>query len=348
MTRKVSQNNYAKLSDCVGKFNPEVFDEYFKKINELNVLVIGDTIVDEYVYCKFVNHSPAESVDVYEYERNELMGGGIIAVANHISQFCEKTKLTTGLGLEDKHNIFINGFLDRRIKKQYFYYKGHTVLKRRFVDAERKMKVFKIDYLSRDDSLLIYNQKEICGCLEKDLHNYDIVVVGDFGHGFLFGDFIDLICEKSRFLAVNVQTNPTNFGRNLVTKYKRADYISINERELYLATRKTNQTDSVLEISKKLKCEKIAVTLGKNGCMFFDGKKSEIIKTPVLTGNVVDTVGAGDTFFAVTSLFSATRAPAELIGFLGNCAGALAIKIVCNSAAITKDGLKEEIKRALE
>lgn len=348
MPRKISQKNYAKLSDCAKIFNPEIFDEYFKKINELNVLVIGDTIVDEYVYCKFVNHSPAESVDVYEYERNELMGGGIIAIANHISQFCEKTKLTTSLGLEDEHNILINGFLNRNIKKQYFYYKGYTVLKRRFIRADVNIKVFKIDYLSRDDSLLIYNQKGICGYLEKELKNYDIVVVGDFGHGFLSGDFIDLICEKSKFLAVNVQTNPTNFGNNLITKYKRADYISVNEHELYLAAGKVYPIDSILEISKKLKCEKIAITLGKNGCIFFDGKKQEIFKTPVLTGNIVDTVGAGDAFFAVTSLFSAVYAPANLIGFLGNCVGALAVKTVCNNSAVTKNALKEEIKRVLE
>jgi len=66
--------------------------------------------------------------------------------------------------------------------------------------------------------------------------DYDLVIVSDYGHGFLTKKIRDLICAKAKYLALNVQTNSANIGFNLVTKYRRANCVCIDELELRYAT----------------------------------------------------------------------------------------------------------------
>jgi hypothetical protein len=64
---------------------------------------------------------------------------------------------------------------------------------------------------------------------------YDVVIAADFGHGLIARSSINALTENARFLAVNTQSNSANLGYNLITKYRRADYICIDAPEARLA-----------------------------------------------------------------------------------------------------------------
>jgi sugar/nucleoside kinase (ribokinase family) len=194
-------------------------------------------------------------------------------------------------------------------------------------------KLFEVYYY--DDRPLSKNtEDEMANILINITGGYDLVLVTDFGHGFLSPRLIDLICKKSKFLAVNAQSNTGNYGFNLITKYPRADYVCLDEPEVRLAchSKYGDLGDLLKQLRKKLKCRRIVVTRGhKNTLALGPGGFREV---PVFSGKIVDTVGAGDAFFSVTAPCAALDWTTESTAFIGNVIGALAVSIVCNRSSV--------------
>ena len=120
------------------------------------------------------------------------------------------------------------------------------------------------------------------------------MLVCDFGHGTIGRRTIDWLSTNAPFLAVNTQTNSANHGYNLVTKYPRADYVCIDEQELQLAHRtRSADVEELLDATARFARASCAtVTLGSRGSLTWT-KDHEAVRTPVLSTNVVDSVGAG-------------------------------------------------------
>ena len=109
------------------------------------------------------------------------------------------------------------------------------------------------------------------------LQNYDMTLVLDYGHGLIGEDVVNIICEKSKFLAVNTQTNSDNIGYNLITKYPRIDYLCVDEPEFRLATtdRFGEIEDLLITTVKKLNIKKLSQAMGfKN--FFYANKVSKL------------------------------------------------------------------------
>jgi len=157
------------------------------------------------------------------------------------------------------------------------------------------------------------------------------------------------LSKKAGFLTVNAQTNSSNIGFNLITKYPRADYFCIDEPELRLAAYdKTGPIEEiVIKIAKKMNCHQVAITRGHHGAMVYDNKQGSV-HIPVFSSDVIDSVGAGDAFLAITSPCAAAGFPLEMIGFIGNAVGALAIRIVGNKTAVEPTELFQYIRTLLK
>jgi sugar/nucleoside kinase (ribokinase family) len=156
--------------------------------------------------------------------------------------------------------------------------------------------------------------------------------VTDFGHGLISDETIERLHDHSKFLAVNAQTNSSNYGFNLVTKYKWADYVAVNANEARLAVGRENAATS--DLSKSMKLNRYAVTRGKDGVNVFDGNDRWIV--PALIGDVQNMIGAGDTFFAISAPFAKAAERMEDVGFLGNLAGAMKVGSLGNRKALDK------------
>ncbi|MCX6709519.1 MAG: PfkB family carbohydrate kinase [Candidatus Woesearchaeota archaeon] len=189
---------------------------------------------------------------------------------------------------------------------------------------------------------------EIISCLGKEIPKYDLVITGDFGHGFINSGIRRKIEEKSKFLALNVQTNSSNFGHHPFTLYRKFDFLSMNMQELALALHEEHKDakEMIRKCCKKLKINNFLVTLGKNGCTYV--KNGIMINAPILTSSVKDTVGAGDAVFSVISLFVYLNAEKELIPFIASCAGGIGVNIMGNKESITKKKLLDFIKKTLK
>jgi len=316
-------------------YTPEDVIEQLKDLKKMKVLVIGDAIIDQYHYCRAMGKSPKEMIIPTRYLSEESFAGGILAAANHIAGFCDDVCLVTCLGTQDTQEEFILSHLKPNIKTRFFYRQdAPTVVKRRFVEAGFLTKLFEICFLN-DTDLPEPVDSEVCRYLEENIDNYDLTMVADFGHGFISKNIVNVLSEQAKFLAVNVQTNSANTGFNLITKYPKADYICIDEPEIRLAThdRFGKLEDLIVNIAKELQCSKAAVTRGHYGSFTYE-EGNGFFKIPVFSTEVVDRLGAGDAYLSITSPCVAAGYPMEMVGFIGDAVGALAVRIVGNKSPV--------------
>jgi rfaE bifunctional protein nucleotidyltransferase chain/domain len=319
-----------------------------EEIKARRILVVGDAIIDDYHYCMPMNKSPKANVITSKYEREEAGIGGALCIANHLSSFCDNVALLSCFGSADNYLDYARENLSDSVEFMPFVRDGvYTTRKRRYIDNVFRQKVFEIHFF--DDTPVDENmEEEICARLKDELPRFDMVIVGDFGHGLMTDKIIDTLCRADTYLSMTVQTNSANYGFNYVTKYPRADYISIDEREVRLAMhdRFTPIADLTPALSRRLECSQFAVTLGREGSMIHDGER--LVKVPIVTGNVVDTVGAGDAFLALSAPLAHAGVPPEILLLLGNTAGAIAANIVGNNEKIAEGEFKKFLRVLLK
>ena len=196
-------------------------------IKDMKILIIGDTILDEYQYVSPSGQPSKENIMSTRYQDTEIFAGGAIAAANHVASFCEQVDIITCLGEDDPRETFIKAQARPNVNVIPVYRpNAPTTRKVRFVDNSYVRKLFEVQFM--EDSPLppkpMADLHAKIGALAPD---YDLVMAADFGHGLIYGATIDLICETAPFLAVNAQTNSANRGYNLITKYRRADYSAL-------------------------------------------------------------------------------------------------------------------------
>ena len=128
-----------------------------------------------------------------------------------------------------------------------------------------------------------------------------------------------------------------------MTRYAGADYLCMDERELRLplSDKFGPVEECVARMSDLTKCDRINVTLGKSGSLFYD--EGDFHFAPVFSSDIIDSVGAGDAVFAITSLLASKKAPAEIIPFIGNSVGAMKIRILGNKEPIRKPALHKYV-----
>ena len=128
-------------------------------------------------------------------------------------------------------------------------------------------KFFEIYHSNEGQNSTFNENLELVDWLESNLDNFDIVVVPDYGNGFITDSMTEVISRKSKFLAINTQINSGNRGHHVVNRYNSANFISLNEPEIRLA--RHDLQDSVVELSKVtaklLNANFISVTQGPKG-----------------------------------------------------------------------------------
>jgi sugar/nucleoside kinase (ribokinase family) len=174
--------------------------------------------------------------------------------------------------------------------------------------------------------------------LRKEMKSCDLVVLTDFGHGLMQPAVRELLQEEAPFLALNCQTNSNNHGFNIISRqYRRADVFSLDEQELLLSSghRHIDHAAELEKLRQHLSARAGWLTRGavKTIGINADG---ETAACPPLGDDVTDTIGAGDAFFSVMALAAARGLPVDLTTFLGQLAGAQAVKIVGNRDPISK------------
>lgn len=281
----------------------ESIKKYFDKIKALKVLVIGETIIDRYVFCETVGKSGKEPMLVLKEEREDSFVGGAAAVASQISAFSKKVTFLSYIGQKSEYLKKINNSL-KGIKKVLIKKKNSpTILKTRFIDDPSKSKIVGV-YDLNDEPLDDSSEDKLNRYLKNNIKKFDLVIVSDYGHGFISKKTSKIITKYSNFLSTNCQINANNKGHHSTNKYSNLDCILINESELRYEMRDNfNKIDLLVKnFCKQIKSNFIIVTQGNEGCLLYDRKKNFFQKCPAFATIISDKVGAGDSLLAIFSI----------------------------------------------
>jgi bifunctional ADP-heptose synthase (sugar kinase/adenylyltransferase) len=271
----------------------------FDQIKGLKVLVIGETIVDEFIDVSYEGQSMKSFCPVFKLEGEKVIQqGGAQAIANHLYDFVKEVKVITNTGGE--------------------------IVKTRYVDVGDKKKHAEINKFDTKSF------KEI----KVNTAQYDVVIVADFGHGF---------CDKLEItdgFHLMCQTNSNNFGFNRISKWKnkrkKSACIDLREASLQVNHRISDPKEQDIKniFNYELNCENLFVTTGKSGSTFTDGKN--VASLPSFKTQVVDTIGAGDTFFAFACIMAHLKDEKNKL-YLPSLAASLSTTWLCNERSVTKE-----------
>lgn len=344
----LSEESRNFLVDFRRKYSDRDVIRVLEGIRPLRVLTIGETILDQYTFVNVMAKSNKDPILAARKIRSETYAGGILAISNHLAQFCGDVQLMTYLGETAPQREFILGKLAPTVKANFIMKpNAPTIVKQRFVDEYFGSKLFEV-YVMDNEMEVGPENDALCRALEECLPSFDVVVVADYGHGLFTDRVIQILCEKSKFLAVNAQSNAGNRGYNMISKYPRADFISIDESEARLETRNPKDpARRVIEtIASRIDCPRILVTLGRQGCILHE-RGVGFTQVPAFATKLVDRIGAGDAVLAITAPCVALGVPLDMVGFIGNVVGAEACRIVGNKEPVSATGLHRHITSLL-
>jgi rfaE bifunctional protein nucleotidyltransferase chain/domain len=328
------------VTDFHKKYSIEDIKAVAGDMGKLRVLVIGDVIIDEYMYCNVQGLMSKDRGYSARYQYSEQYLGGILAVARHLAAFNENITLMGIVGTEENiHSRMLDELSDKMRVDMTYSNHFKTIIKRRYVSLNEKReevdKIFAVNNLPIPMQIDREALDSFKNKLKEKVGQYDTVILCDFGHGLVDREVIEILQRGAKFFALNCQTNSSNYGKNLITKYKRADVFALDQKELGLAFSEYQQQEEELLL-------RLAKYFGTRGWLTQGSKgatavENNVLKAcPAFTLKVKDTIGAGDAFFALASLAVAAGASMEVGTFMGNIAGALAANIVGNKESIEK------------
>lgn len=337
------------LSSFSRRYPPPVIKDKLTEAGQKSVLLVGEAIIDDYEFCEAIGKSSKEPTLAVKSLYSKRFAGGILAAANHVASFVERVALVTQIGDREDQMDFIREHVKPSIEAHYLVRRNSpTIVKKRLIEHYFFTKMLEVYHIN-DAALEPEDDEAVCRTLDELVPHFDIVIVIDFGHSMLTSRAVDILARKAKFLCVNTQANAGNLGFNVISKYPRADYISLAEKEMRLEARDLRgEIEPMMEqLSEKLNCPLITVTRGSRGSVVYD-RNTGFYLVPALAQKVVDRVGAGDASLSVSSLLAAVGAPAEMVGFVGNVAGAWAVSVMGNEKSIDRLGLIRQIETLLK
>lgn len=285
---------------------------FIDSASKLSVLVVGETITDEFIKVSYQGQSMKSFCPVFQLadEPAEQQMGGASAIYRHLKDFVKKIDLISN--------------------------EPDEIVKTRYIDAHNGTKHLEFNKFA------LRNKKPI----HVDVTKYDVVIVADFGHGFCdhlnINDDFHLMC----------QTNSHNFGFNRISKWKtkkkKSICIDLREASLQINHRITECTDEVMKeiYNYELHTKELFVTTGKQGSVYTDG--NEIQRQGSFKTQIVDTIGAGDAFFGFSALCSSLDLPPQERLVIPSLAASLTTTWLCNENNVSPQNFTEHADKHLQ
>jgi rfaE bifunctional protein kinase chain/domain/rfaE bifunctional protein nucleotidyltransferase chain/domain len=337
------------IRNIADKYSFEMIQKKIDELSKLKILVIGEAIIDQYVFCEALGKSGKEPVLVLrDLETQEYLGGSL-AIARHLSSFCETVSVLSFLGKDNEYKSFIESNIEENIHLNFFNKSDSpTILKRRFVDCIDRKKLLGV-YSINDDMLNESQEAKFIQSYDKLSKEHDLVIVADYGHGVITPKIAEHISNSDKFVSLNAQVNAANIGTHNIRKYHNVNCLVINESELRheLRQRDGDVEEMAATLKEMISSKFIAVTQGKNGVFLINSNKNPE-RCPGFAAQVIDKIGSGDALLALLSACLYRNFDEKLSLFIGSLAAAQSVESVGNSVPVSKLKLLKTISHLLK
>ena len=314
----------------------------YKKIirgfKDKNILVIGDIILDHYIWGRVSRISPEAPVPVVEVTRESFLLGGAANVAHNIVSLGGRASVI-GINGQD-----IAGEALRNILRQkgvncdgIFTENRPTTVKTRVIAHNQQVVRFDREDRKYVDGKIL---KGVLGYINSVLSQFDAIIVSDYQKGMISNELIRDIVKKAKprdmFIAVDPKVGHFDF-------YKGVSLITPNVMEASSGSNIEIRDDKTLlkagrVLMKKLSCKAVLITRGEQGMSLFE--KNKVTHIPTVARKVYDVTGAGDTVISAFTLACASGANMEEAAVIANHSAGIVVAEVGTAVAAPEQLLK--------
>ncbi|MGX2982198.1 D-glycero-beta-D-manno-heptose-7-phosphate kinase [Helicobacter sp. 23-1045] len=257
------------------------------------ILIIGDLMLDHYVWGSVERISPEAPVQILKITRENNRLGGASNVALNLIALGAKAHICGIIGDDSDGKIIMDLLDSAGIKRDLLCVKSdfQSIKKTRFIASNQQ--VLRVDRESVDMSL----DGAILEKIKDSLHKFSAIILSDYGKGALGVDFTKQIIALANEREIPILCDPKGDD---YSKYTNATLLTPNKKEAQIATNiRIDSPESLLRALKKLKNDYnltySIITLSEDGMAIYDDKMTQI---PTLAKEVYDVTGAGDTVIA--------------------------------------------------
>jgi len=322
-------------------------EQVFNKFSELNVLIIGDAMVDSYLWGKVDRISPEAPIPIVTVTKQENRLGGAGNVSLNIQAFGATPILVSIIGDDEKGRIFTELLQENHLINDGIFVDETrmTTVKTRIISGGQQ-----ISRVDQEISTLINTELEdkIFNKIKSivDLEHIHIIIFVDYDKGLITSRLIKNVIELAKDKNILTVADPKSRNFN---NYQKVDLFKPNFKEfkdgLKLQIEKTDM-EELKKVSENFKKENqiglLFITLSELGVFLTNGVKQNYY--PAEVRDIADVSGAGDTVVAAASLCLAAKLPIPFMAQLSNLAGGL----VCEKLGVVPidlELLKKEAKK---
>ena len=294
-----------------------------------NILVIGDIMLDKYIWGKVERISPEAPVQIVNVEKEDYLPGGAANVANNISALNGNAFMVGIVGKDNEANILLEELKKRNINTNGIFTDNSKPTTQKVRILGQKQQLLRMDYEKRD-----YLNKEmennILNFIKEKISKIDAIIISDYAKGVITKNLIDQIksIANSKIIVVDPKPKHKDF-------YKDVSLVTPNLKETKEMVEK--EEDLVKELNTT-----ILITKGEKGMSLYE-KDGNITNIPTKAKEVYDVSGAGDTVVATLVLALSSNATPKQASILANHAAGITVGKVGTSTVSIR-----EIKNSLE
>jgi rfaE bifunctional protein kinase chain/domain len=329
-------------------------EQILDRASSRRIAVIGDLMLDEFVWGKVGRISPEAPVPVVEVTGESFYPGGAANVARNLREFVGRVAII-GLVGKDRSGQQLRELLSEQkidtsnaVEEATF----HTIVKTRII--ARHQQVVRVDrekFVGPSAGQI----EAVVAAVRKNIPETDAIIFEDYGKGFLSTELVSQIAAAARSAGKIVAADPN--PRNLV-EWRGLTVIKPNRTEAFLAagipsgdpdTVPSQDTDlkrAGETLLKKWEAENVLITLGEHGMMLFQ-KKETPHYIPTKAREVFDVSGAGDTAIALFTLGLACGATPTEAAEIANHGSAVVVSKL-GTATVTRDELRASFREDSE
>ncbi len=279
-----------------------MFEKILNKFPKVKILVVGDIMMDRFIWGKVSRISPEAPVPVVAVEKETFLLGGAANVVNNIHSLGGKVSLCGVVGDDEMGEKIIKELAEMGIGMHgIFVEQGRqTTTKTRIIAHQQQ--VVRIDR-EATDHLKVPTLRNLSEFLKKNMEGFNGVILSDYGKGLLTKELIRATIRRTREMKKFIMVDPKlkNFSH-----YKGATVITPNAAEASAASGILINDLSSLKragsmLLKKLGCDVLVITRGEEGIAIFEPHQEPFLVSTVAK-EVYDVTGAGDTVIGTMAL----------------------------------------------
>ena len=324
------------------------FLEILEGFKNTRILVIGDFILDQFVWGSVKRISPEAPVPVVKVDRESYMPGGSLNVANNIRSLAGQVFPCGVVGRDLYGRMLVKAMRQQGIETGGVVYDPTrpTSLKTRVIAHSQQVVRFdreKTEDISQADL------HKILKFVRENIRRMDVVILEDYGKGVMQPFLLKEIVHLARKFKKPVLVDPKE--KHFVY-YQGVTCITPNRSEAYIGYERTHKAfykTPELEtvgwgLMKKLKLDSVLITLGEDGMALFE-KNKKLTRIPTAAREVYDVSGAGDTVIATLALALAAGAKMQEAAKISNLAAGIVVGKL-GTATVAPGELEEAIRKA--